>query len=191
VVCKVFRGAENAVAEAVQRAQRKQAELTANSIPVSEYLAERFITSRPQPLPAPTPLKEVATVTYGKPIPYALFPFAPQSENDVQALFFLLVGEGRLRHKFFFESIRPGRFPDAKAKEWSKVRRGYVDVWIEFELRSINYVTHGHLDRDHPCDYIVCWENNWSKTRLRPTATILALQEVVWELARASAHGTG
>jgi len=59
----VFRGAENAVAEAGQRGQRQLAELTANRSPLAEDLAERFITSRPQPLPAPRPLKAVATVT--------------------------------------------------------------------------------------------------------------------------------
>jgi hypothetical protein len=190
VVGKVFRGAENAMAEAGQRGQRKLAELTANRIPLAEYLAERFITSRPQPLPAPMPLKEVATVTYGQPIPYALLPFAPPSENDVLALFCLRVGEGRLRHQCIFESRRSGRFPDAKAKEWNRARRGYVAGWIEFELRSLDSVTHGHLDRDHPCDEIVCWQNNWPQTRPRPTATILALQEVGGELGRASAHRT-
>ncbi len=188
VVCKVFRGAENAVAEAVQRAQRKLAALTADGISLAEYLAERFITSRPQRLPATPPLKAVDTVTYGAPIPYPLFPFAPQSENDVLVLFGILLGAGHLRHKFIIESVRPGRFPDCKAKEWSRARRGYVDVWIEFEVQSADYYAHGHLDREHPCDYLVCWENNWPKNRPRPAATILALQEVVQDLARAPAH---
>jgi hypothetical protein len=49
VVCQVFRGAENAVAEVDRRAQRTLAALMADGMSPAEYLAEQFISAPPRP----------------------------------------------------------------------------------------------------------------------------------------------
>jgi len=54
------------------------------------------------------------------------------------------------------EAIQPS-FPDAKGRR--KGRRGWEDIWIEFEFRSSNFKTHKHDVDD--CDIIVCWEHDW------------------------------
>src|SRR6266545_3816880 len=161
VVHKVFGSSDNAVAAAVKLDKEKLKALEANGILLVDFLAQMLITLTPKPLPSTLPVKTGDVPSYGRPTSYELFPFAPQWESNVVALFFTLLGDRKLKHKFFTESVRPGRFPDCKAKEYVRSLQGYIDVWIEFEFRSYDFFKHGHVHSAHRCDYIVCWQNNW------------------------------
>jgi hypothetical protein len=183
VVRKVLRSSENAVATAVQLAQEKLRVLEAEGIPLADFLARMLITATPQPVPSASPMKLAEALIVGRPTGYEFFPFAPQWENDVLALFHILVGAGKLPHKFIIESVRPGRFPDCKAKEYVRSRGGYIDVRIEFELRSADFLKHGHENSANRCDYIICWQDNWPKDGPRPAAQILPLQDVLAVIA--------
>jgi hypothetical protein len=88
----------------------------------------------------------------------------------VLALFHILIGAGKPRHKFIVESVRPGRFPDCKAKEYVRSLHAYIDVWIEFDLHSTDFLKHGHGNSVNRCDYIVCWHDNWPPDQPRPAA---------------------
>jgi predicted RNA binding protein YcfA (HicA-like mRNA interferase family) len=177
VIKRVFREADNAVAAAVQ-AKDMLKTLEAQGIVLAEYLTSHFITVRPQPLPSTAPIPASAII-YGAPIPYDLFRFAPQFENDVLVLFGTLLGSGKLKPRFLIESVNPNRFPDCKALRYVPGRKGYVDTWIEFEVRSYDFFHHGHTTREEGCDYIVCWEDNWPSDRPRPKPQIPALSEYI------------
>jgi hypothetical protein len=178
VVKRVFRDADNAVAAAVQLAQDQRKRLTVEGIGLAEYLADHFVTVSPQPLPS-TRMVPASALLYGLPTGYEHFPHAPRFEVEVVALFMHLGGAGRLRPRFIVESISPSRFPDCKAKQFVPGRKAYIDVWIEFEVRSADYLLHGHMSREERCDYIVCWEDNWPAEVSKPRLQILALKAFV------------
>jgi hypothetical protein len=105
------------VAAAVQLAKEKKQALEAAGIPLTDFLEQMLITVAPRPLPSTSPLKLGEVPSYGRPTAYELFPFAPQWENDVLALFFILVGERKLKHKFLDVPSRPSvsrRGPDSR-----------------------------------------------------------------------------
>jgi hypothetical protein len=183
-VRKVFRSSDNAVATVVQLAQEKLQALEAEGLALANLLAEALITAAPHPLPSTSRVKPGEVAAYGRPIAYELFPCAPQFEDDVLVLCGMLVAGHELKHKFLIESVRPTRFPDCKAREYVRSLWGYVDVWIEFEHRSAEYLRHGHESHTHRCDYIVCWEAHWPNDVPRPTPPIIVLQDVVAEITR-------
>lgn len=175
VVKHVFRHADNAVAAAVQLARDTLTTLTREGVTLTEYLAHHFLTVSPQPLPS-TRSVPASAVLYGLPTGYAPFPHAPRSEVEVVALFMHLGGAGKLRPRFVVESIHPRRFPDCKAKQFVPGRKGWIDVWIAFEVRSSEYLRQGHASRGERCDYLVCWEDDWPVAVPKPRPRILALR---------------
>jgi len=84
----------------------------------------------------------------------AWFEFAPRSEQEVVALFGLLLP--RLPIRVLINEVREA-FPDCEA--WLLDENGQRKLLrIEFELRASNFVAHEH-DPDG-CDLIVCWEDD-------------------------------
>lgn len=82
------------------------------------------------------------------------FEFAPRSEQEVVALFGLLLP--RLPIRILINEVREA-FPDCEA--WVLDENGERKLLkIEFELRASNFVAHGH-DPDG-CDLIVCWDDD-------------------------------
>jgi len=82
------------------------------------------------------------------------FEFAPRSEQEVVALFGLLLP--RLPLRLLINEVREA-FPDCEA--WVLEESGQRKLLrIEFELQASNFVAHKH-DPDG-CDLIVCWEDD-------------------------------
>jgi hypothetical protein len=79
--------------------------------------------------------------------------YAPENENGVVFLFADLAKHWRLR----IEKIKPG-FPDCIA--YQKSHSGDKRIRIEFEFKSRNFLIHRHDSKK--CDWIVCWEHNWT-----------------------------
>jgi len=174
LVKKVFHEADNAVAAAVQHAKDLLKTLEAQGVGLAEYLANHFITVTPRRLPSTAPVAASARL-YGAPTGYRWFPYAPTCENGVLVLFGMLVRDGRLKPEFLVESVSAHVSPDSMVKRYVPGRQGYIDESIEFKLRSADY----RAGRDKPCDYLVCWEDNWPVGVPRPTAHILSLAEVI------------
>ena len=78
--------------------------------------------------------------------------YGPLNENGVIFLF------SKIHEKLGIniEAIQPG-FPDAKGRR--KTRKGWEDIWIEFEFKSSYFKVHGHDPKE--CDAIICWEHDW------------------------------
>jgi len=88
----------------------------------------------------------------GDPINFEGLMYGPLNENGVIFLF------SKIHDKLGIniEAIQPS-FPDAKGRR--KARRGWEDIWIEFEFKSSNFKIHNHDPKE--CDVIVCWEHDW------------------------------
>ncbi|MDP2730504.1 MAG: winged helix-turn-helix domain-containing protein [Dehalococcoidales bacterium] len=88
----------------------------------------------------------------GDPINFEGLIYGPLNENGVIFLF------SKVHDKLGIniEAIQPG-FPDAKGRR--KVRKGWEDIWIEFEFKSSQFKVHGHDPKG--CDAIICWEHDW------------------------------
>jgi len=99
-------------------------------------------------LPASEKKRSIA----GDPINFEGLIYGPLNENGVIFLF------SKIHDKLGIniEAIQPS-FPDAKGRR--KARRGWEDIWIEFEFKSSNFKIHNHDPKE--CDVIVCWENDW------------------------------
>lgn len=78
---------------------------------------------------------------------------APENELGVAFLFAELAKRWRLH-----VDVIKASFPDCIAyqKTGGRERR----IRIEFEYKSRNFKTHGHDAKQ--CDWIVCWENDWT-----------------------------
>ena len=98
------------------------------------------------------PLSERKRSIVGDPINFEGLIYGPLNENGVIFLF------SKIHDKLGFniEAIQPS-FPDAKGRR--KGRKGWEDIWIEFEFKSSYFKTHNHDPRE--CDVIVCWEHDW------------------------------
>jgi hypothetical protein len=178
VVKHAFRDAANAVAAAVRLARGTLRGLTREGVTLTDYLARHFLTAPPQAPPAAR-AGPASAVRYGLPTGYAPFPYAPRCEVEVVALFMQLAAAGKLRPRFLVESIDPQRFPGCKAKQLTPGGEGCVDVWIAFGVRSSAYRRHGQAGREEPCDYLVCWEDDWPVAVPKPPPQILALRPLV------------
>jgi len=88
----------------------------------------------------------------GDPINFGGLIYGPLNENGVIFLF------SKIHDKLGIniEAIQPS-FPDAKGRR--KVRKGWEDIWIEFEFKSSHFKMHHHDPKE--CDVIVCWEHDW------------------------------
>ena len=98
------------------------------------------------------PASERKRSIVGDPISFEGLIYAPLNENGVIFLF------SKIHDKLGIniEAIQPS-FPDAKGRR--KTRKGWEDVWIEFEFKSSQFKVHNH-DLGG-CDVIVCWEHDW------------------------------
>jgi hypothetical protein len=97
-----------------------------------------------------------------------IFPNEPISEQGLVGLFcamFYLLRNFRFQYGYKFlnfcsiECIRTA-YPDARIKALDKNRRFLVNLNVEFELDSRNYILHGHHKEKEKCDLIICWNNN-------------------------------
>jgi len=98
------------------------------------------------------PASEKKRSIVGDPINFEGLIYGPLNENGVIFLF------SKIHDKLGIniEAIQPS-FPDAKGRR--KARRGWEDIWIEFEFKSSNFKIHNHDPKE--CDVIVCWEHDW------------------------------
>lgn len=98
------------------------------------------------------PLNERKRSIVGDPINFKGLIYGPLNENGVIFLF------SKIHDKLGIniEAVQPG-FPDAKGRR--KSRKGWEDIWIEFEFKSSHFKAHGHDPKE--CDAIVCWEHDW------------------------------
>jgi hypothetical protein len=87
-------------------------------------------------------------VLQGAPLQYA-----PENEAGVVYLFSQMAKKWGIK----VERIQAA-FPDCVATQKIGGRR--KEIRIEFEYRSKNFLTHGQNPKK--CDWIVCWEHNWS-----------------------------
>jgi hypothetical protein len=79
--------------------------------------------------------------------------FAPENELGVVYLFSHLAKKWRIK----VDTIRAG-FPDCIA--FQKIAGAEKRIRIEFEFKSRNFKQHKHKCKE--CDWLVCWEHNWS-----------------------------
>lgn len=98
------------------------------------------------------PVSERKRSIAGEPINFEGLIYGPLNENGVIFLF------SKIHDKLGIniEAIQAG-FPDAKGRR--KSRKGWIDIWIEFELKSSHFKAHNHDPKE--CDIIVCWDNDW------------------------------
>lgn len=90
----------------------------------------------------------------GDPLNFDGLQYSPINEQGVVFLF------GKLHKELgiIVESIQTG-FPDARARK--KHKSGWIEVKIEFEYKSSNFLIHKHNLKD--CDMIVCWVHDWKE----------------------------
>jgi len=98
------------------------------------------------------PISERKRSIVGDPINFEGLIYGPLNENGVIFLFSKIHDKLGLN----IEAIQPS-FPDAKGRR--KGRKGWEDIWIEFEFKSSHFKTHSHDPKE--CDVIVCWEHDW------------------------------
>jgi hypothetical protein len=97
-------------------------------------------------------------LTYGTPLTYLPLTYAPTCEGGVIFLF------GTMAHDLGFAvSHIQGAFPDCEAMRLVGPEK-WQPTFIEFELESKNFLTHGHDVRG--ADLIVCWKHNWENCPL-------------------------
>lgn len=98
------------------------------------------------------PASEKKRSIVGDPINFEGLIYGPLNENGVIFLF------SKIHDKLGIniEAVQPG-FPDAKGRR--KSRKGWEDIWIEFEFKSSQFKAHNHDPKE--CDVIVCWEHDW------------------------------
>jgi DNA-directed RNA polymerase delta subunit len=115
------------------------------------------------------PLNERKRSIVGDPINFEGLIYGPLNENGVIFLF------SKIHDKLGIniEAVQPG-FPDAKGRR--KSRKGWEDIWIEFEFKSSQFKVHGHDPRE--CDAIVCWEHDWKECPLE----VIELKSKIEEL---------
>lgn len=98
------------------------------------------------------PASEKRRSIVGDPINFEGLIYGPLNENGVIFLF------SKIHDKLGIniEAIQPS-FPDAKGRR--KARKGWEDIWVEFEYKSSQFKIHNHDPKE--CDVIVCWEHDW------------------------------
>ena len=114
----------------------------------------------------------VAAHHRGRHLGFRAFAFAPTYENEVVSLFSVVAQE------LGFEIVcqRPA-FPDCEARRVVDPRRKrYKPCFIEFELKSRDYLRHKHPLNG--CDLVVCWQHDWTDCPLK----VLELESVIRRL---------
>jgi hypothetical protein len=117
------------------------------------------------------PVSERKRSIVGDPISFEGLIYGPLNENGVIFLF------SKIHNKLGIniEAIQAG-FPDAKGRR--KTKKGWVDVWIEFEFKSSHFKAHNHDPKE--CDIIVCWENDWKDCPI----TVIELKNEIQRLQK-------
>ncbi len=102
----------------------------------------------------------------GNPINFKGLIYGPLNENGVIFLF------SKIHDKLGvnIESIQAA-YPDARARR--RTKKGWEDVWIEFEYKSSQFKIHKHDPKE--CDIIVCWEHDWKDCPLE----VIELRSVI------------
>lgn len=90
---------------------------------------------------------------FGPPLNFRGLRHEPVNEQGVVLLFGMVAQE----LGFLVEAAGTG-FPDCRAKRGAKGGY-YLEVDIEFEFRSSNFLGHGHDPQK--CNLIVCWVHDW------------------------------
>ena len=85
------------------------------------------------------------------------------------------------------------KFPDARLKfnEYDSKgnHTGYIELFIEFEYKSNNYIKHlHHITPKRDAQMIICWEDNWGDTK--PYACILSIKQLL-ETGEIKLHSFG
>lgn len=121
----------------------------------------KFVRAKQKPVVIPKthkPKSEAAKqkrIIYGEPLEFRGLRYAPVNEQGVVYLFGMVSRE----LGFLIESVRTD-FPDCEGKRClNSEGTKWEHVKIEFELKSSNFLEHGH-DPDN-CDLIVCWSHDW------------------------------
>lgn len=103
---------------------------------------------------------EASPFKFGRTLGFRAFAYAPTYEQEVVALFGAVAGE--LGFEIISQRIA---FPDCLTRRILPGRRKrFCECRIEFELRSRDFLAHGHPTDG--CDLIVCWEHNWETAPL-------------------------
>ncbi|MEP7293164.1 MAG: hypothetical protein ABI835_15380 [Chloroflexota bacterium] len=106
---------------------------------------------------------------YGEPINFRGLRHAPIVEQGVVYLFGMVSRE----LGFIIESVGIP-YPDCVGKRCiDQKRQRWVEVRIEFEFKSKNFLEHGHNPEE--CDLIVCWTHDWDDCPLE----VLELSSVI------------
>lgn len=109
---------------------------------------------------------------FGDPMNFRGLRHAPINELGVVFLFGIISGE----LGFVVESVHSA-FPDCSAKRLVDAKKKrWVQVSIEFEFFSRNFLLHGHSISG--CDLIVCWEHDWNECPIE----VIVLQDEIKKL---------
>lgn len=106
----------------------------------------------------------------GDPINFEGLMYGPLNESGVIFLFSKI--HDKLNPPISIEAVQAA-YPDAKGRR--KTRKGWEDVWIEFEYKSSYFKVHKHDPKE--CDIIVCWEHDWKDCPLE----IIELKSIINE----------
>ena len=101
--------------------------------------------------------------------------FAPIDESGVICLF------SKYHKNLGFPYIKKigSAFPDAEV-----IDSNGKNKFVEFEFLSSNYKLHGHDKESKQCDFIICWEHDWSDmpTDLENKIEIIPLKDALSDI---------
>ena len=107
---------------------------------------------------------------YGSPLFTSVVTYSPTNENAVLVMFATMA-----RDLGFTITHIQQEFPDGEVMREVAPGR-HQRLRVEFELRSRNFVAHGHpIDG---CEMIICWEHNWPECPLE----VLELKSLVEQM---------
>lgn len=132
---------------------------------------------------------------YGKPLESPFLPdlkmkAEPINEMGVVGLFFLIFpyfdDHFYLQHeKMRFAEIKYVQEPFPDACVICELRNGSrVDIAIEFEHKSYNYILHEHHKSSKECHLIVCWEDNAKTDASKKDSEVIKSLPPVFELKK-------
>jgi hypothetical protein len=125
-----------------------------------------------------------------------IFPIIKNKGLDIKCLDYLNFLEIPKKYQYpleFFKikGIRT-RFPDAIIEFYvcnRQLEKIVIDIFVEFEFASFNYIRHKHYESQEKCHLIVCWKHeelskweNWRKLyykKNKPLPFILSVEKVL------------
>jgi hypothetical protein len=98
--------------------------------------------------------------------------YSPINEQGVVFLFGRILDDLNM----YIEEVRV-KYPDCVARRYTG--KGWERVYIEFEFKSSNFITHGHDPNE--CNIIVCWIDDLSKEGKKQLEgiEIIALKDII------------